>query len=221
MHCLNAKNLQGEKLNKNESVSMVDKITVRIAKETDDKLRISKCIFFTDPFIYPAAFGEDVNNAALAISKLMNIDNGIFNIKNILIAISNEEICGILLFNRKGLKWDSNQCLEIIRNIIPSIDDFNCASNKYFMEVSKKPEKKHIEIIACCVMPEFRNLGVGGIMLESLFNKYPGYNFTLDVLADNFFAIHLYEKHGFKIEKKIKGFNIEETSKPDCYHMIR
>ena len=85
-------------------------IVVRRAKTTDNLLGIASCIYLTDPFIYPAAFGADIHQAAYAISKLMSIENGLLHPDNIAVALYEEEICGILLINKDGAKWDLNQC---------------------------------------------------------------------------------------------------------------
>ena len=51
---------------------------IRNARETDDFYQIAACLYLTDPFIYPAAFGDKPHEAAQAISALMGIPNGLF-----------------------------------------------------------------------------------------------------------------------------------------------
>ena len=163
----------------------MDNIVVRCAKKTDNLLGIASCVYLTDPFIYPAAFGVDVNQAAYAISKLISIENGLLHPDNLAVALCEEEICGILLINKDGAKWDKNQCVDLIQGIVPSIENFNYVSDVYFSVESVAPPENHIEVIACCVMPEFRNMGVGKKMLNWLIQEYTKYTLTLDVLANN------------------------------------
>jgi len=196
-------------------------VIVRRARNTDDIPRIASCVYLTDPFIYPAAFGTDAHQAAYAISKLMGIEDGLFHPDNLAIAFHEEAICGILLYNKDGAVWDQNQCADLVHGIVPNSDNFAYVSEVYFSVESTTPPKDHIEVIACCVMPEFRNMGVGKSMLDWLITNYPTYTFTLDVLANNPAAISLYKKFGFQITEALKGFSMEESTRPDCYHMIR
>lgn len=196
-------------------------VIVRRARNTDDLLRIASCIYLTDPFIYPAAFGTDVHQAAYAISKLMGIEDGLLHPDNLALAFYEEEICGILLYNKEGAVWDRSKCTDLVREIVPSIENFAYVSEVYFSVESATPPKNHIEVIAYCVMPGFRNMGVGKRMLDWLMKEYPEYTLTLDVLANNPAAISLYQKCGFRITEELKGFSLEESTRPDCYRMAR
>lgn len=196
-------------------------IIVRRARNTDDLLKIASCIYLTDPFIYPAAFGTDIHQATYAISKLMGVEDGLFHPDNLVLALHGEEICGIVLYNKDGAVWNRVQCTNLVQGIVPSIENFNYVSDAYFSVESVTPPENQIEVIACCVMPKFRNMGVGKRMLEWLITDYPEYKLTLDVLANNPSAISLYKKCGFQITEGLKGFSIEKSTRPDCYHMIR
>lgn len=196
-------------------------IIVRRAKNTDDALKIALCIYLTDPFIYPAAFGTDIHQAANAISKLMSIEGGLLCPDNLALAFHEEEICGILLYNKDGAVWDRKQCADLLQEIVPSIKNFEYVSDVYFSVESAAPPENHIEVIACCVMPGFRNMGIGKHLLSWLVAEYPQHTLELDVLANNTTAIRLYRKHGFEIQNEMKGFSMTEETRPDCYHMIR
>lgn len=73
----------------------------------------------------------------------------------------------------------------------------------------------HITNIA--VHPEFRGIGVGNIIVESLINlchKRNVFSMTLEVRASNFIAQNLYKKFGFKengIRKKYYSDNDEDA----------
>ena len=64
------------------------------------------------------------------------------------------------------------------------------------------------------VLNEFHNLGIGSLMMETLISKAKEYNkrkIELEVRSDNYGAIHLYEKYGFKLEGVRKnGFYVED-----------
>lgn len=199
----------------------MSKITIRHAKNTDNFLKIATCLYFTDPFIYPAAFGKNVQQAAYAISKLMNTDGNLLNYKNIVIALRDEEVCGILLYNKGGAVWDTSICADMIDGMVPNLKNFICVSDKYFSEESISLPENRIEIVACCVMPGFRNLGIGKQLISWITKEYPRYILELDVLVNNIVAVNLYKKAGFRIINTFKGFSIEELSRPECYRMIK
>lgn len=199
----------------------MSKITVRPATEKDNFLRIALCIYSTDPFIYPAAFGYKQDKATQAIAALMQIDDNLFHYSNILVACSDNQICGVLLYNKSGAKWDDKACNTAVKDYIPDLDHFIYVSKTYFAAESVCPLPAHIEIVACSVLPEFRKVGVASMMLSWLFNQNKGNVFTLDVLADNPAAIALYTKCGFTINARTKGFSINTSARPDCYRMIR
>ncbi len=199
----------------------MDNIIVRQPTSTDDFSKIASCIYLTDPFIYPAAFGTDIAKATCAISKLMNIKNGLFHLNNLVLAFHEEEICGVLLYNKNGSEWDVNKNIDLLQGIVPSIENFRLVSEVYFSIEATPPPIGHVEVIACCVMPEFRNIGVGKLMLEWLIREYSNHTLTLDVLANNSAAINLYKKCGFVIMNEFTGFSLEESERPDCYRMIR
>lgn len=197
----------------------MNNIVVRLAKNTDDLLKIASCIYLTDSFIYPAAFGVNIEQAANAISKLMNIKDGLFSLDNIVLAICEEEICGIVLYNKKGVVWNKDICTELIKEIVPSIEQFNRVADEYFSVEAVRPIENHIEVIACCVLPNFRNRGIARCMLEWLIKEYPEDTLQLDVLADNSAAIRLYKTCGFQIVEKFRGFSVDELTRPDCFRM--
>ena len=96
-------------------------ISVRKANEHDDFFKIASCIYLTDPFIYPAAFGNDIGKATQAIVRLMGIDNGLFSIDNIAVALYDNEICDILLYNKGSAEWDSNEAIKASALLSPPV----------------------------------------------------------------------------------------------------
>lgn len=199
----------------------MNEIIVRHVLENDDYAQIASCIYLTDPYIYPAAFGYDKIQAIKAISKLMHIEEGLFSKNRILLALIGKEICGTLLFNSGGAKWDTGASIEYVKEYIPCLDNFRRVADTYFAHEAALQIQNGVEVIACCVKPEFRNMGVGRHMLEHLMHEYPKHTLELDVLADNSAAIRLYHKCGFEIVDKCKGFCLDEEKRPECYRMVK
>lgn len=72
---------------------------------------------------------------------------------------------------------------------------------------------KHRVSIGMSVLSEFRNLGLGSIMMELIVEKAKEYKkskIELEVRIDNFNAIRLYEKYGFRNEGvRRRGFIVD------------
>lgn len=199
----------------------MNSICVRKATENDNFFRIASCLYLTDPYIYPAAFGNDRDRAARAISVLMSIENCLLSYKNMLVALADDEICGVLLFTKGDSNWELNEYVDRIHTMIPSIDNFIYVSDTYFSVAANTPPDAEVEVIACCVKPSFRNMGIGEKLIHGIFYLYPDCPMSLDVLANNTAAIRLYQKCGFEITESFRGFSMEESSRPDCYRMVK
>ena len=72
---------------------------------------------------------------------------------------------------------------------------------------------KHRVSVGMSVLSEFRNLGLGSFMMECMIQKAKEYGKTkieLEVRIDNFNAIRLYEKFGFRNEGiRRNGFRVD------------
>ena len=198
----------------------MQRIRVRKATKNDDFLRMATCLYLTDPFIYPTAFGAELGPAEKAISRLMTIEEGLLSPEHMVVAHCDGEVCGILLYNRDGAKWDTDRYLEKVRDLLDTVDGFVRAS-EYFSEVAEKPPNGQIEIIACCVLPEYRGMGVGKTLMDWMIRENPDCTFFLDVLADNEPAIQLYQRSGFTIQHRFLGFGMSEETRPDCFRMMK
>lgn len=194
---------------------------VRRASERDDRLAIASCLYLTDPFIYPAAFGNEPRRGAQAIAALIDLKAGLFHSKNLAIALYGDTICGVLLFNRGGVQWDFERCTEAVRSIVPNIAAFEYVAKEYFSDEASAPSDGYVKAVACCVMPEFRNKGIGRDLLDWLIKDNPRSAISLDVLANNAAAIALYKKLGFTTVRSFKGFCLDEKHRPSCYRMER
>lgn len=196
-------------------------IDVRTANESDCFLEIAECIYATDPFIYPTAFGHNKEKAVLAISKLIRIPGSLLHYSNIFVAVKDNSVCGVLLYNEHGAEWNTEQFYLLTNEFLEDKQKFEYASNTYFEEESKQPEDNHIEIIAVCVAPEHRGKGIASKMLSSFIEIKANKILELDVLANNESAIRLYSRCGFQITAQYKGFSYTDATRPDCYHMVR
>ena len=196
-------------------------ITIRAACATDPFREIAACLYLTDPFIYPGAFGEARDAAASAISALMKIEHGLFHYQNIDLVLHRDKICGVLLHSDPNARWEQAVCNAAVGPFLPDLSDFIRVSEAYFSQEVQQPGKDRVEVIACCVLPEYRKLGIGAALMTHFMAQHRDKTVTLDVLAENAAAIALYQKCGFVIKEAYKGFHLAEEKRPDCYHMVR
>ena len=116
----------------------------------------------------PIGFGTDIDNAVNAIMALIGLEGCLFSYKNIYVATIEDTVCGVLVYNKNGTQWDTEGYYEIIKNFISDKIRYKYVSENYFIEASEKPENGCIEIVAVCVLPEFRRRGVGEELVRKL-----------------------------------------------------
>lgn len=195
------------------------------ARSSDKKLEIARCLYETDSYIYPEAFGEDGEKGAQIISRIIGMDGSLFDYKNILVARFNGQICGVCLLSDGNGSWDKEAIRKRVgENLIPGnlLDGFSYASDEYFGKFGKKPLKDSIEIVACCVDEGFRRKHIASALLAELNKRYGDKVISLTVLQSNASAIELYEKNGFiQVGKPFDGFAPQGLRKPTCIKMER
>ena len=99
----------------------------------------------------------------------------LFSIDNIAVALYDNEICGILLYNKGSAEWDSDRAVKLLSDIIPDTENFRCVCEKYFAIEAKTQQAGHIELIACCTLPDFRGMGAGKKLIEWMTTEYNDY----------------------------------------------
>ncbi len=202
----------------------IAKLEVSNASSMDKKIEIAKCIYKTDEYIYPEAFGEDQNLATKAIARIIGMDDSLMDYRNLIVARYNGEVCGVCIINDGSGKWDVKSIEKRIGFdlLTESLKDgFYYVSNEYFSK-QINVEDNMIELVACCVDEGFRRKNVANKMLDYIVNQFHDKPIRLTVLKNNDAAIELYKKHKFKtVESDIDGFAPAGLKKPKCNVMIR
>ena len=201
-------------------------LDISMARGTDKKLEIAQCLYNTDPYIYPEAFGEDAETAAKAISRIIGMDNSMLDYRNLFVARYNGQVCGVCLTSDGSGKWNKEDILARIgTELLPDrlMDGFNHASEDYFSKFYKENlDADTVEIVAFCVDEGFRRKHVGSALMSEVLRHYTGKHIMLDVLEENTAAIRLYENKGFvKIPEAFDGFAPTGLRRPKCYTMVR
>lgn len=195
----------------------------------DNYQRISDLIFDTDPFIYPALFGNGrvgKSNARLILPAVFqsNLDH-MFSKDNLFVAYLKETVVGIVLWHKGNLDWNSSILLSYAKRNSVRLTPQNVAAvqseyveSRYSQNESYQNES--LSLINVCVAKEQRGNGIARHMLKSFIDEHRNEDMELTVLADNTPAIALYRRLGFEISKTADGFSLS-SDKPKCLIMIR
>lgn len=174
------------------------------ARSIDNKKEIALCLYETDPFIYPEAFGDDRKDAVDVISKIIGMDGSLFDYCNLFLARYNGQVCGTVCLYSGNSKWDKNAIIKRIgSDFLPTEareEGFEHASKGYFELYNREgfPEDT-VELVAVCVEEGFRYKGIAKQMLKELFAQDICKNkkIKLTVLKSNIPAISFYKTLDF------------------------
>ena len=190
---------------------------------------IAKLIYETDPYIYPAMFGEGRKGKKNAVKILPTvIETGkdrMFTKSNLYVLLDKKRIIGLILWNGKNLSWSSKTLLETAKKagIRLNEDNISLVQKEYLdaRYLSEGEDKEDISLINICVRKSCRGRGAGTFMLRNFLYDHNGETAELAVLADNNRAVNLYYRLGF-IEngKETEGFSLS-PEKPKCKLMIK
>lgn len=88
------------------------------------------------------------------------------------------------------------------------------------MHVNFHPEKRYCKIAYLAVNKEYRNRGIGRLLIEKLLHIAKALHISdikLEVETDNIPAVHLYESFGFKVTEVLQNYYTETNE--DAYEM--
>ena len=203
-------------------------LSKQMALTNKQYIAIAQLIYETDPYIYPAMFGNGeigLKNASVLLSHILRQGSDpMFNLDNIYAIEQTEEIMGIILWHKGKLTWNCSELQEFAKKFEVSLNEKHLEKVKqeYFKKqyYSDFVQENSLSIINMCVEQRARGHGVGSVLLEHFIKEYNPVDMKLCVLKENIAALNLYRKFGFVIEKKMEGFSIS-SDKPKCYEMVR
>ena len=192
---------------------------------------ISALIYHTDPYIYPALFGEGnsgIKNARAILPRLFQskVDK-MFKKDRLFLYMDGDQIIGLILWCESPLEWEPAPLLFAADELgIPLEIKQVMAVAKEYVDVryaNDSPERllaaDVVSLVNVCVSPRWRGKGIGTAMLNSFFAQHTAKRYSLCVLADNRPAINLYQSMGFVITRENSpGFSLTRD-KPMCLEM--
>lgn len=187
----------------------------------DDLKNIGRLLYYTDPYIYPAFFGN-IEYAECIIEAAIKKSIYCFNTQDIFCTFIDDMPVGMICVNPEGKrKWINEDWIRLLVDMrFKKTDCFQCVSEKYFEPMNNEKFENQIYILALSVLPSMRGNTIGKQMLQKFLEKYSEKQVVLDTLENNLSAIALYKKHGFKEIKKYIGFCTEGLG-PNCLRMIK
>lgn len=184
----------------------------RLSKENQSAL--SRLIYNTDQYIYPAMFG-DMKNAELLIPLLFQRNDSMFRLSNCFVAFLKNEIIGLILWTRGSLCWSPQLLRELAQRNLLTISPFlEKVANEYIDIYEEKDQEDHVSLINVSVLKHYSGLGVGTSMLKSFLHTVHACAYSLCVLQDNTIAVKLYQTLGFSVVEEYNGFSIDDRPLP-------
>ncbi len=173
---------------------MTDLIFRKITKK--DYPSVIDLILAADPYTYIDLFGSK-EKAHKIMPFLFENENSIFYKNNFFCCELDEKVIGICSLFFHYIDWDQDVFLEAFllanetypKNFKEACNSFKQEYNNFSVGVS---------ICQVSVQIEYKNKGVGTFLLKNILDIYGNAPIQLYVNKENFPAVHLYEKFGFK-----------------------
>lgn len=194
------------------SNELIENLEIRPLATDDDLRQVARLIYFSDNYIYPYLFENDM---AVAEKVLVNMILGetIYNYKNITVAESGGQIIAMIVMKAVPIKADYETMIDcFVKAAVPVGARFVKAYNEYFKLL--EDELPDIYIANLAVDKMFRGIGVGKKLMQS--KLCDSLTYHLEAVVANAPAVALYQKLGFVIDCEYPGF----TEVP-CYRMTR
>ena len=178
----------------------------------DDLKQVARLIYFTDDYVFPHLYNNDINVATAVIPNMIKRDT-IYNYKNITVAVCDDKIAGIVVCKKSPIKMNLNEMCGCFLDSGVVLDErFAKVYNEYYKLLDDEPNGIYIANV--CVDKLYRRMGIAKKLLTFVLKDNETYN--LESVKANAAAVNLYLSLGFQIEAEYPGF----TGVP-CYRMKR
>jgi ribosomal protein S18 acetylase RimI-like enzyme len=167
---------------------------------------VIKLIFDTDPYIYDSMCDGDFELFKNIMEQFLKLDEHVFSRNNIIVARTDNEVNGLLLFFSKDANCDTFPIDLTEKQFM--ILNYVCI--EYFWPLIVELEERADEWIYInnlCVAAHKRRQGLAsGLLAVFLKHILPGTTIITDCLETNRAAIELFQKAGFKKTRTFDGF---------------
>ena len=189
-----------------------DMVIVRKLNAKDDFRAVAELIYYTDDYIFPYLYNNDIEKAVSVIGEMI-VSDTIYNYKNITAAVLDEKIVGIVVAVRKPFSVDLAEMADCFLKAGAIIDErFTKVYNEYYKLLDGTSEGVYIANV--CVNRNYRGNGIAKKMLKAVLSDDCRYE--LETVKANKPACAAYTAMGFRVDYEYPGF----TAVP-CYKMSR
>lgn len=163
--------------------------------------QVAEALYLVDQYIFPDLFGDEDGAKKFAKALFTDDPNALFSYDKTLVAKDQDgNIAGLLIYRGdKCTPWDTDQMREKFLEISQDLpENFERANEKYMKKVTD-PElpKDAAEIEFLGVREAYRGQGIGGKLMQSVYDDPRFSEVHLDVLDSHPAARSLYDKKGF------------------------
>jgi len=190
-------------------------IDIKLAQKSE-LFDVAEVLFDTDPYIYPAAFGN--KTIARKLFPLMVNSTGVFQDNGLFVAKINGKIVGAVS-SFADAKNDAEIYIRSSKSVKNTPVTFADVCKNYFGKLSGYIDEDAVYISCISIKEKFRGMRIGEQLLKYVLSISAGKKVYLHVLVDNTRAIALYKKYGFTIVSEEDGYSLTDQ-KPHCYLMM-
>lgn len=191
---------------------ITDSLEIRKLAPDDDLNEVADLIYYSDNYIYPYLFDNDISVAEKVLVNMISGDT-IYNYNNIHVALCEGQIVAMIVSKKVPVKADYETMIDcFIKAGVPVGSRFAKTFNEYFKLL--EDEQKDVYIANLAVDKMYRGMGVGKMLMKHILGDTLTYH--LEVVKANSPAVALYKKLGFKIDCEYPGF-----TGIACYRMTR
>ena len=182
-----------------------------------DAVAIAKYIWQTDKYIYPAVVNSPDAPAWIDfIADSLADADSIFFRDRVLVAETKGKVVGVCTYFR---------CGDAVHFALPVgeeiSDGINFVESKYYFPLIENNLKRDgVYVSNLCVDKNFRNFGIGGRLIDSVFALFPDSDIIIDVIESNTAGRRLYAKKGFSVTKSFVGFSGKTDVSVSCLEMV-
>lgn len=178
--------------------------------------RVAELIYNTDEYIYPSMV-DDKEQAIKVFAEVLKDGNDcFFDWRKLFLMLKDEKVIGIIMWNKRTLKWDATVFETMAKNSGVSLpDSYQMVREEYFPSYQNEELKNAMSIINVCVYKDYQGMGLGRKMMERFMNEHKEEErFELYCLEENLPAMKLYTSLGFEIIERQRAF---ATDRDDIY----
>lgn len=185
---------------------------IRRLADGDNLNIIADLIYEADNYVFPYLFNGNKVLAQQVLTGMIQLDT-IYKRENIYVALSGEQIVGMMIVNEAPIKIDVATYAFAFESAGAMLDEsFERVMREYYFPMENENEGYFIANI--CVGEAWRGHGFGGMLLTHVLSMLnPEKDVYIECLANNSSAISMYQSQGFETLFEYSGFTTKTYRK--------